>query len=90
MNLKRGYIYIVKTTWGEVFEGVFVSGVRTTNLFDPIPFGGGRSKSHPIVNDEDIDWVEPICEMRPDLTETEYRQALENIGNEPTEDKTPN
>jgi len=78
MNLKPGWIYLIKTNWGEAHEGEFRACIRGVNIIKPLPFP--RSSICPgLINDEDIDWVEEICPMTPFLTETEYLVAISKI-----------
>lgn len=78
MQLKRGWIYIVKTTWGEVHEGEFKASVRSVNVFDTLPFQKAKPCPH-ILNEEDIDWAEEICELTSSLTEREYDYTISNL-----------
>ncbi len=78
MKLKPGWIYVVKTNWGESFEGQFRSCVRGVNVFSALVFS--RSEVCPgLISDEDIDWVEPVCEMTNALTERDYLESISKL-----------
>ncbi len=80
MKLKPGWIYIIKTNWGEAMEGEFHACVKTVNVFSPLPFFASECPS--LINDEDIDWVEPVCSMSPNLTRSGYYDALSKLNHE--------
>lgn len=68
-------IYIAKTKWGDVHEAEFRASVNGALIFRSLQWSSAEVCPR-FISKEDIEWVQAVCPMTPQMTEAQYNQIV--------------